>query len=356
MLGALSLAAAEAVIGDMSRLGKASDMNKLDKNVKLEDLKRHRILGVGTFGQVWMCSLKTDKTKVYALKIQNKRELLGHHQVDGVIREKNVMASLDHPFVIKLVNTFQDDKSLYMLLNLVQGGELFSILHTNSRDGVKENSAKFYSACILKGLAYMHDRHILYRDLKPENVLIDGEGYTVIVDLGFAKVVMDKTYTLCGTPLYLAPEVILSRGHDKGADYWSLGVLIYEMIVGGTPFFDSNIDQITLFKRIVRGQFAFPPMKMSPESQDIIKRLIEKKPTERLGTFARGHEDISEHPWFKNVDFSKIAKKEITAPWIPKIKNSLDATNFDSWDHLEDATKKKTQPLSAREQKRFEAF
>mmetsp|Transcript_29019 Transcript_29019/g.42369 ORF Transcript_29019/g.42369 Transcript_29019/m.42369 type:complete len:810 (-) Transcript_29019:266-2695(-) len=357
VLGALSLASLEEVIGDTSRLGKLEqNTGKLDTSVKYEDLNRHKILGSGTFGQVWLCSSKTDKTKVYALKIQNKRELLGHHQVDGVLREKAVMASLDHVFVIKLVNTFQDEKSLYMLLKLVQGGELFSILHTSSRDGVKESSAKFYAACILKGLAYMHDRHILYRDLKPENVLIDSTGYCVIVDLGFAKVVMDKTYTLCGTPLYLAPEVILSRGHDKGADYWSLGVLIYEMIFGGTPFFDNHIDQITLFKRIVRGQFMFPPVNSSSESQDLIKRLMEKRPTERLGTFAKGHLDISEHPWFAGIDFNKVQKKEMKAPWVPKIKNALDVGHFDSWDHLEDATKKKSQPLSPREQKKFEGF
>mmetsp|Transcript_42788 Transcript_42788/g.64390 ORF Transcript_42788/g.64390 Transcript_42788/m.64390 type:complete len:807 (+) Transcript_42788:41-2461(+) len=357
VLGALSLASLEEVIGDTSRLGKLEqNTGKLDTSVKYEDLNRHKILGSGTFGQVWLCSSKTDKTKVYALKIQNKRELLGHHQVDGVLREKAVMASLDHVFVIKLVNTFQDEKSLYMLLKLVQGGELFSILHTSSRDGVKESSAKFYAACILKGLAYMHDRHILYRDLKPENVLIDSTGYCVIVDLGFAKVVMDKTYTLCGTPLYLAPEVILSRGHDKGADYWSLGVLIYEMIFGGTPFFDNHIDQITLFKRIVRGQFMFPPVNSSSESQDLIKRLMEKRPTERLGTFAKGHHDISEHPWFAGIDFNKVQKKEMKAPWVPKIKNALDVGHFDSWDHLEDATKKKSQPLSPREQKKFEGF
>ena len=116
-------------------------------------------------------------------------------------RELDVMRKIDHPFIIKLVNTTQDEKSVFMLLNLVQGGELFNVMHNDDRDLLPENEVQFYAACILEGLAYMHRRRIIYRDLKPENVLIDDLGYTVIVDLGFAKVVSDKTYTLCGTPL-----------------------------------------------------------------------------------------------------------------------------------------------------------
>jgi serine/threonine protein kinase len=130
----------------------------------------------------------------------NKREIIGHHQVEGVIREKNIMTSIDHPFVVDLRCTFQDDRHLYMLIELVQCGELFSVIHTETRDGIPNANSRFYAASILESLSHLHHRHITYRDLKPENILIDASGYCVLVDLGFAKIVMDKTYTLCGTP------------------------------------------------------------------------------------------------------------------------------------------------------------
>jgi protein kinase A len=182
----------------------------------------------------------------------------------------------------------------------------------------------------------MHRRRILYRDLKPENVLIDDMGYTVIVDLGFAKVVNDKTYTLCGTPLYLAPEVILSRGHDKGADYWSLGCLMYEMILGQTPFYDHNIDQITLFKRIVHGRYRFPSNAFSEEAQDLITGMLANKSTQRLGCLAHAERDIKEHPFLSEINFGKLGKRMIKAPWVPRLRNPLDASCFESWDHLDD--------------------
>eukprot|EP00566_Odontella_aurita_P000411 CAMPEP_0113529652 /NCGR_PEP_ID=MMETSP0015_2-20120614/2512_1 /TAXON_ID=2838 /ORGANISM="Odontella" /LENGTH=868 /DNA_ID=CAMNT_0000428305 /DNA_START=333 /DNA_END=2939 /DNA_ORIENTATION=+ /assembly_acc=CAM_ASM_000160 len=360
-VGVLTLRSVTSVLGSTKRLRKVDEdtahPNKLDTNVKMEDLKKHRILGVGTFGKVWLVSKKTDKKKeAFALKIQNKRDLLEYNQVDGVLREKNVMASIDSPFVIKLVNTYQDAKFIYMLLKLVQGGELFSVLHTDSRDGVSEMDSKFYAAGILEGLSYMHNRHILYRDLKPENVLVDERGYTVIVDLGFAKIVMDKTYTLCGTPLYLAPEVILSRGHDKGADYWSWGVLIYEMIVGVTPFYDHGIEQLELFKKIVQGRFIFPRSLMSTEARDIVRKLLTVRPSNRLGVLAGGDRDIRGHPWFADFDFDAMMNKEIKAPWVPKLKDPLDVSNFDNWDHLDTPPDKKQKALNVKEQDMFKDF
>jgi CRP-like cAMP-binding protein len=217
--GVLTRSAIESVIGHISRLGKtlAPVASRLDKSINFKDLVKFRILGVGTFGKVWLVSHKKSGMP-YALKMLNKREIIGHHQVEGVIREKNIMTSIDHPFVVNLICTFQDDRYLYMLIELVQGGELFSVIHTETRDGIPNANSRFYAACILESLSHLHHRHITYRDLKPENILIDALGYCVLVDLGFAKIVMDKTYTLCGTPEYLAPEIILSKGHDKGVD------------------------------------------------------------------------------------------------------------------------------------------
>lgn len=173
--------------------------------IEMKDLKKHSILGAGTFGQVWLVSAKNaaGEREPYALKIQSKYELCQDGQAKAVVNEKNIMAKMNHPFLIRLVNTYQDDKFVYMLLGLVQGGELYSVIHGPRRHGLPDKDAKFYAAGIAEGLAYMHRRGFVYRDLKPENVLIDARGYCVIVDFGFAKYVEDKTYTLCGTPLYL---------------------------------------------------------------------------------------------------------------------------------------------------------
>ena len=191
-LGYLSLMDCREVI-NTTKIGKGRKENVLaasssmQEDVKFDDLERHSILGQGTFGQVWLVTTPSSGSKPYALKIQSKYELVKSQQAKGVVREKNVMTKLQHPFIINLVASYQDNQRLYMLLRLVQGGELFSYLSQNGYIGIKEEDAKFFSAGILEGLTYMHRRNIVYRDLKPENVLIDDCGYPVIVDLGFGE-------------------------------------------------------------------------------------------------------------------------------------------------------------------------
>jgi len=356
--GVLTRSAIESVIGDISRLGKALPpvSSKLDRSIKLGDLTKLKILGVGTFGKVWLVNHKK-KDKAYALKMLNKREIIGHHQVKGVIREKNVMASIDHPFVVDLRCTFQDDQHLYMLIELVQGGELFTVIHTETRDSIPNSDAVFYAACVLESLSTLHHRRIAYRDLKPENILVDSDGYCVLVDLGFAKVVTDKTYTLCGTPEYLAPEIILAKGHHKGVDYWAFGVLIYEMLCGSTPFMTYGIDQISLFKRIVQAKYTFPKSGVvNDHAEDLIQRLIVSRQSNRFGCLARGDMDIREHPWFESISTEQLLKKKITAPWVPKIKDPLDSQYFDSYSHIENELPSRKPPLSARQQELFKEF
>jgi len=330
-----------SVVGSADRLGKPMPKKAEvddEKAIKLKQLNKIRILGVGTFGKVWLCVHKKTGTP-YALKSLSKYEIIQHDQVGSVAQEKNIMASLDHPFVIKLVGSFTDKQHLYMVLELVQGGELFSVIHTEEMDGVPNGNARFYSACILESLSHLHMRNIAYRDLKPENVLVDSKGYCVLVDLGFAKMVEDKTYTLCGTPEYLAPEIILSKGHDKGADYWALGVLIYEMLVGNSPFFDFSNDQVGLFQRICKVQFSFPQGLIDPKAQDLIRRLLVRRQANRYGCLARGDMDIRDHPWFEIIDVDKLLKREWPTPWVPKIRNALDASHFDSYEHMEKDSK-----------------
>jgi CRP-like cAMP-binding protein/tRNA A-37 threonylcarbamoyl transferase component Bud32 len=356
--GVLTRKDIEAVIGDIRRLGQPLNFinHSLNKSIRYKDLVKFRILGVGTFGKVWLVSHKRTGTP-YALKQLSKREIIGHHQVEGVIREKNIMASIEHPFVVNLVATFQDERFLFMLIELVQGGELFSVIHTETRDGIPNGNSRFYAACILESLSHLHYRGICYRDLKPENILIDSKGYCVLVDLGFAKVVTDKTYTLCGTPEYLAPEIILSKGHDKGVDYWAFGVLIYEMLVGRSPFYSYGTDQVSLFKRIVQVKYSFPPGGMVSEpAQDLIQRLIVRRQANRFGCLARGDMDIRDHYWFNVIDVEKLLVKQIPAPWVPRIKDPLDASHFDSYRHLENEPPSNKPHLSVSQQAMFTDF
>lgn len=227
-------------------------------NLKFSDLTHIAVLGSGTFGRVTLVQDKTSKN-VYALKAMLKSEIVAHKQQLNVLNEKNVMISCNHPFVLRLFQTFKDPKKLYMLLEFIQGGELFSVLHKPDRDGVPDHHAKFYATGILLALSYLHAKNIAYRDMKPENCLVDREGYPKLVDFGFAKVIHGKSFTLCGTPEYLAPELVLGRGHNKAVDYWALGILIYEMQAGFSPFCDpsGNMDQVVICKNIVNGRLLF---------------------------------------------------------------------------------------------------
>lgn len=308
--------------------------DKADK-IEMKDLEMVRIIGAGTFGKVWLCTRKgTDEA--YALKTQVKKQLIEYNQAEGVIREKNIMEKLDHPFIIKMVSSFKDEYKLYMLLKLYQGGELQTVIHTSHRDGIPEWAAKFYAANILEGLNHMHHRNIIYRDLKPENVLLDSAGYCVIVDLGFAKVINGKTYTFCGTPLYLAPEIIMQKGHDKGADHWSWGVLVYEMIAGMTPFYDGIVDQMGLFKNIIKCKMEFPDGDfMTEEAKDLIRKMLVVRPEDRLGSFAAADKDIKAHPFFNDINWVELQKLEAKVPFKPKVKDPLDGSNFDDYSKLE---------------------
>lgn len=152
----------------------------------------------------------------------------------------------------------------------------------------------------------------------------------VVVDMGFAKIVVDKTYTLCGTPEYLAPEVLMSKGHDKAVDYWSYGCLIYEMLVGVTPFFQRNMQQNELFKRIVLGKYELSP-DLNEDEKDLISNLLVRKQSARLGNLSRGHRDIKDHAWFDEIDFKKLVRKELAGPWVPEMKDPFDASHFDDY-------------------------
>ena len=252
-------------------------------------------------------------------------------QVTNVLNEKSLMMLCNHPFVLKLYATYMDKDRLYLLLEFIQGGELFSVLHTPSADGVPEAHAKFYGGGVCSALAFVHEKNIAYRDLKPENIMLDSKGYPKVVDFGFAKIVSRKTYTLCGTPEYLAPEIVLGRGHNKCVDWWAFGVLVYEMIAGYSPFADPvGMDQVVICKNIINGKLVFPK-RFARDAQDLVKKLLNRNPVDRLGAnYAQS--PIAEHKWFATFNFETMCAYKMTAPWVPKIKDALDCSNFEPYE------------------------
>lgn len=227
--------------------------------IPLRELELKKTLGTGTFGRVRM-ALHRRTNQVFALKMLQKAQIAALKQQKNIMAERDILWRVDHPFVIKLFDTYRDRDRLYMLLELVQGGELFGRLQNSPTPGrISPGEARFYAACVLDAFDYLHALHVVYRDLKPENLLIDAAGYLKLVDFGFAKFVPDRTFTLCGTPEYLAPELVLGRGHDKGVDYWAIGVLLFEQVAGYSPFADrERNDQMTICKNILRGVVDFP--------------------------------------------------------------------------------------------------
>ncbi|KAG7372334.1 serine/threonine protein kinase [Nitzschia inconspicua] len=350
----------ESIVVDVGRLGRSSGfaMSKRISSIGMEDLKLYKILGQGAFGKVWLCTTMEGGQTPYALKVINKRALLAQKQHRGVLREKEMLSMLNHPFILYLVSSFQDKNNLYLLLPLIQGGELFGVVSQRARRGrgIPKFEAAFYGAGIMEALGHFHHRYIAYRDLKLENCMIDAEGYIKIVDLGFAKIIVDKSYTFCGTPDYLAPEIIMAKGHNHAVDYWSFGVLMFELLVGRSPFSAPNQPQMKMFKRIVLVQYEFP-MFMERLGNDLISKLLVRPVSARLGAQKNGSRAIRNHEFFlsNGIDSRSILKKEIQAPWIPEVKDPLDSHHFQDFSAIE-KEKATGSPLTDQEQALFDQF
>jgi len=310
--------------GEKKDVDTESTRGKLDSKLKFENLKVIGTLGKGSFGYVQLVQDKLTK-KTFALKAINKSIIVETGQQGHVLNEKNVMAMLQHPFIIRLHQTFKDKHRLYFLLEPVLGGELFTLLRALTL--FDTSTAQFYAGCVVLAFEYMHSLDVVHRDLKPENVLIDGQGYCLITDFGFAKVMTTaRTSTLCGTPDYLAPEIVTGKGHGKGVDWWTIGILIYEMLASNPPFYDD--DPMKIYSKIVTGDMVFPAH-FRKSAVSLVKKLLKHKPTKRLGVVKGGATKVKNHPWFEGLDWDLLYQKKLKAPIMLQIKDNTDLSNFD---------------------------
>jgi len=292
---------------------------------KLHDLELKTILGTGTFGRVVLARHKPTK-KYFALKILTISEVQRLKQTEHVRSEKAILKAVRHPFIVYMFWADHDERYLYMLLEYICGGELFSYLRNAGRFNV--SSANFYTAEIVSALDYLHGRSIVYRDLKPENLLLDREGHLKLTDFGFAKTLEDRTWTLCGTPEYLAPEIIQAKGHNRAVDWWALGILVYEMLIGYPPFYDEN--PFTIYEKILNAKIEWPKH-VDPVAKDLIRKLLVQDRTKRLGNMRNGADDVKKHKWFRTLNWDDVLARKLKAPIVPKLDHSGDTSNFDEY-------------------------
>jgi serum/glucocorticoid-regulated kinase 2 len=304
---------------------KLFDAQYSKKAVNVDSFVTLSVIGKGSYAKVLLVR-KKDNGQMYAMKILKKKVIEKKKQEGHIQTERNVLISMkEHPFFVKIHYSFQTEKNLYFIIDYCPGGEIFGMLQKRHR--LSENETRFYAAQLILAIEFLHKKNILYRDLKPENVLIDSDGYLKIADFGLSKLDIDKgnAKTICGTPEYLAPEVIKNLGYGKPFDWWTLGSFIYEMLVGHPPFYVSNRSE--LFDKI---KYVNPtyPYYLSTNAKRLIEQLLEKNPDKRLGTI-HGPVEIKEHQWFAGTNWEYILEKKIKAPFLPHHMKDLGLPNFD---------------------------
>jgi serine/threonine protein kinase SCH9 len=295
-----------------------------------EDFDILRLIGRGTFGQVFQVR-KTDSRRIYAMKVLSKKVIVQKKEVAHTLGERNILvrtAMTDSAFIVGLKFSFQTPTDLYLVTDYMSGGELFWHLQKEGR--FNEARAKFYVAELILALQHLHRHDIVYRDLKPENILLDANGHIALCDFGLSKANLagsDTTNTFCGTTEYLAPEVLLDEhGYTKMVDFWSLGVLVFEMCCGWSPFYAEDTQQ--MYRNIAFGKVRFPRDALSTEGRNFVKGLLNRNPRHRLGANG-GAAELKVHPFFADVDWDALAAKKVVPPFKPKIKSETDVSNFD---------------------------
>ncbi|XP_006638750.1 ribosomal protein S6 kinase alpha-2 isoform X1 [Lepisosteus oculatus] len=287
-----------------------------------------KVLGQGSYGKVFLVrKIKgTDTGQLYAMKVLKKATLKVRDRVRSKM-ERDILAEVNHPFIVKLHYAFQTEGKLYLILDFLRGGDLFTRLSKEVM--FTEEDVKFYLAELALALDHLHSLGIIYRDLKPENILLDEEGHIKITDFGLSKEAIDhdkRAYSFCGTIEYMAPEVVNRRGHTQSADWWSFGVLMFEMLTGSLPF--QGKDRKETMALILKAKLGMPQF-LSPEVQSLLRALFKRNPSNRLGAGPDGVEEIKRHPFFGTIDWNKLYRKEIKPPFKPAVGRPEDTFHFD---------------------------
>ncbi|KAF9998079.1 AGC protein kinase Gad8 [Modicella reniformis] len=283
-----------------------------------------KVIGKGSFGKV-MQVRKRDTSRIYAMKILRKAHIISRSEVNHTLAERTVLAQINNPFIVPLKFSFQSPEKLYLVLAFVNGGELFHHLQREGR--FSEERSRFYAAELLCALECLHKFNVVYRDLKPENILLDYTGHIALCDFGLCKLGMtesETTNTFCGTPEYLAPELLLGKGYTKTVDWWTLGVLLFEMLTGLPPFYDENIHE--MYRKILQDELRFPE-EISPTARSLLSALLTRDPAQRLGN--TGSSAIKQHPFFDPISFTLLMAKKLQPPFKPSVSSATDTSNFD---------------------------
>ncbi|KAK3268360.1 hypothetical protein CYMTET_23130 [Cymbomonas tetramitiformis] len=322
----------------MERHVQEFEKREVELALRFKDLRFGCILGTGMYGHVRQAVHKYTQ-EVYALKAVPKANIVEAQQQQHVQNERIVCELADHWSCCRMKRCFQNEQKVFFLLEFVQGGELFRLLSKKRRFALP--MAVFYAANVVLALEHLHSKGIVYRDMKPENLMIDRTGYIKLVDFGLAKRILNsRTFTVCGTPDYQAPETILLQGHDKGVDHWGLGIFIYEMLVGHAPFkIKAGQNQRDLFKKILSGKYDVPNF-MTDSTKHLVGALLQPNPKKRLGR--GGMNEIKNHSFFIDIDWEEMQRRKIEPPFVPEIKDGFDLSNFDDYGDFTPAHQRKS--------------
>uniref|UniRef100_A0A668AUK3 protein kinase C n=1 Tax=Myripristis murdjan TaxID=586833 RepID=A0A668AUK3_9TELE len=298
------------------------------EGLQMEAFNCISVLGRGHFGKVLLAEYKKSG-KLYAIKALKKGDMITRNEVESLMCEKRIFETINasqHPFLVNLHGCFQTADHVCFVMAYSPGGDLMTHIHTSI---FTEKQTRFYSSCVLLGLEFLHLNKIVYRDLKLDNLLMDADGFVRIADFGLCKEGMgygDRTSTFCGTPEFLAPEVLTDNNYTRSVDWWGLGVLIYEMLVGESPF--PGDDEEEIFDSIVNDEVHFPRF-LSPDATSLIHKLLQKNPEERLGAGEQDATEVKRHNFFQGVDWDALLAKRVKPPFLPAIKAPQDVSNFD---------------------------
>nr|XP_046243097.1 cGMP-dependent protein kinase 1 isoform X2 [Scatophagus argus] len=305
------------------------DPNQLSSST-LSDFQIICQLAVGEFGHVDLVQLKSNIKAFFSMRVLKKKLILSSSQREHLLREGRILMEIHCPFIVRLHKTFRDAECLYILTEACLGGDLSSLLRDTGY--LDEGSTRFYTACVVEALNFLHCRGVIYRNIKPENVVLDEHGYAKLIGSRCLKRVEmgKKTWTFCGTPGYMAPEIVLNKGHSVSADFWSLGVFVFELLSDRLPF--SGSDPMKILTATTRGidQIDFPKT-ISKSASSLIKKLCRNNPSERLGSQRNGAKDIQKHKWFEGFNWDGLCKRTLNPPIIPKVKHPLDSSACDHY-------------------------